>query len=92
MRHKKIYIFTNDLKKLLKLTTNLRNRNFEEIIFNYHKHSVFALDLITKFDTFILGSSSFHWWGAYLAKKPKKIYLTNKIHEPIRTKEMKLIF
>lgn len=92
LRNKKIYIFTNNLKKLLKFTTNLRNRNFEEIIFNYDKHSIFALDLMTNFNTFVIGSSTFHWWGTYLAKKPKKIYLTNKIHKPIQTKEMKLIF
>jgi hypothetical protein len=91
-KNKKIYIFTNNMHGLLKLSKKLNYENCEEIKFNYKKNSVYALDLMKNFRIFIIGSSTFHWWGAYLAKKPKEIYLTNKIHKPIQTKEMKLIF
>jgi hypothetical protein len=43
------------------------------------------------FRHFVIGSSTFHWWGAFLAKNPKKIVLTDKIHAPLVTKEMKKI-
>ena len=91
-KNKKIYIFTNNMDTLLKLSTKLNHTNCIEIKFNYKKDAIHALDLMKNFKVFIIGSSTFHWWGAYLAKKPKKIYLTNKIHKPLQTKEMKLIF
>ena len=91
MRHKKIYIFTNNLKKLLKCSTNLRNRNFEEIIFNYNKHSFFALDLMRNFDTFIIGSSTFIM-GSIFGKKTKKNISYKQNTQTFTNKEMKLIF
>lgn len=90
-KKKDIYIFSNNTKKLIKKSKNLLNTNFQEIKFNYHKQSIYALDLMSSFKIFVIGSSTFHWWGAFLSKKNKKIYLTNKIHKSLKLNNMKLI-
>ena len=90
-KNKRIYIFTNNMNKLLQNCKSLRKKNYLYINFNYHKESVHALDLMKNFRHFVIGSSTFHWWGAFLAKNPKKIVLTDKIHAPLVTKEMKKI-
>jgi len=91
LKHKKIYIFTNNMNKLLINSKNLKRNKFEEVKFNFKKNSTQALDLMTNFNTFIIGSSTFHWWGAYLSNNTKIIYLTNNIHKSIKTSKMKLI-
>lgn len=90
-KNKDIYIFSNNTKKLLKKSKNLLKTNFQEVKFNYHKQSIYALDLMSNFRIFVIGSSTFHWWGAFLSKKNKKIYLTNKIHKSLKLNNMKII-
>ncbi len=90
-KNKDIYIFSNNTKKLLKKSKNLLKTNFQEVNFNYHKQSIYALDLMSSFRIFVIGSSTFHWWGAFLSKKNKKIYLTNKIHKSLKLNNMKII-
>jgi hypothetical protein len=91
LKNKKIYIFTNNMKKLNENSKNLQKKKFEEVKFNFKKHSTQALDLMTNFNTFIIGSSTFHWWGSYLSKNAKVVYLTNNIHKSLKTLKMKLI-
>ena len=90
-KNKDIYIFSNNTKKLLNKSKNLQKRNFQEVKFNYRKQSIYALDLMSSFRIFVIGSSTFHWWGAFLSKKNKKIYLTNNIHKSLKFSNMKLI-
>ena len=68
-KNKDIYIFSNNTKKLLNKSKNLQKRNFQEVKFNYRKQSIYALDLMSSFRIFVIGSSTFHWWGAFLSKK-----------------------
>lgn len=64
----KFYVWSNDLTKLrsyfggeFKFVNNIENKSISDL---------YTMSLCSNF---ILGPSTFHWWGAYLSNNPNKI-------------------
>ena len=63
------FIWTNDHENLEKLTKKLNINSYHLI----NENVINDFDLFQYAKHFIVGPSTFHWWGAWLNKSPNKI-------------------
>ena len=63
------FIWTNDINNLKEFTNKLIIKKYNLI----NKNVINDFDLFQYAKHFIVGPSSFHWWGAWLNKNPNKI-------------------
>ena len=63
------FIWTNDYKNFEQLSNKLTIRKYHLI----NENVINDFDLFQYAKHFIVGPSSFHWWGAWLNKNPNKI-------------------
>jgi hypothetical protein len=68
----RIFLFSDDLQQALRL---IRRAGFRGQIQVVNASPVLALAAMSRFSNFIIGPSTFHWWGAWLSPSASKLVI-----------------